>query len=136
MITGIAITPMYVTGQDQALTFYTQTLGLEVETDVDLGVMRWLTVCVPGQAERRILLSLPGPPAMDPATAGAVRELTAKGATTWTIFHVDDCRATYGDMLAKGVDIVQQPTTQDYGTDMAIRDPFGNQIRFTQLPTG
>lgn len=39
-------------------------------------------------------------------------------------------------MLAKGVDIVQQPTTQDYGTDMAIRDPFGNQIRFTQLPTG
>lgn len=136
MITDIAITPMYVTDQDEALTFYTQTLGLEVEVDVDLSFMRWLTVCVPGRTERRILLSVPEPPAMDPATAEAVRELTAKGATSWTIFHVDDCRATYDDMLAKGVDIVQQPTKQDYGTDMAIRDPFGNQIRFTQPPAG
>ena len=40
MFTDIAITPMYVTDQDQALEFYTRKLGFRVDTDVDLGNMR------------------------------------------------------------------------------------------------
>ena len=34
--------------QDEALDFYVGKLGLEVNTDADLGFMRWLTVNVPG----------------------------------------------------------------------------------------
>ena len=37
MFTGIRITPMYVTDQDEALRYYRDTLGFEVDSDVDLG---------------------------------------------------------------------------------------------------
>ena len=109
-------------------------LGLEVHTDVDLGFMRWLTVCVPGQRDREILLEKPGPPARDEATAEQVREMVAKGAAGGTLFFsTDDCQKTYEDLRAKGVEITDGPTVQDYGTDFGARDPFGNPFRVAQL---
>ena len=134
MITNIAITPMFVSDQDIALEFYTKMLGFEVHTDVDLGPMRWLTISLPGRPEREIILQKPGSPPLDPHTAQQVIELTEKGATTWVVLNTDDVRAEYARLDAAGVDITQEPTEQPYGTDMAIRDPFGNQIRITELP--
>ena len=58
----ITHTQIYVLDQDEALDFYVGKLGLEVNTDADLGFMRWLTVNVPGQPDRQILLEKPGPP--------------------------------------------------------------------------
>ena len=51
---------IYVLDQDEALDFYVGKLGLEVHTDADLGFMRWLTVNVPGQPDRELLLERPG----------------------------------------------------------------------------
>lgn len=51
---------------------YVGTLGLEKREDVDLGFMRWVTVHVPGQPDREILLERPGSPAMDEQTAEQV----------------------------------------------------------------
>ena len=59
-LTAVTLSSIYVLDQDQALDFYVNTLGLEVHTDQDLGFMRWLTVCVPGQRDRAILLERPG----------------------------------------------------------------------------
>lgn len=134
MITNIAITPMFVTDQDAALDFYVGVLGFEVHTDVDLGPMRWLTVNLPGQPDREIILQKPGPPPLDEHTAQQVVTLTEKGATTWMVLNTDDVRADFQRLQDAGVDITQEPTEQPYGTDMAIRDPFGNQIRLTELP--
>ncbi|MCP2169673.1 VOC family protein [Goodfellowiella coeruleoviolacea] len=133
MFTGITHSQIYVLDQDEALDFYVGTLGLHVSTDVDLGSTRWLTVCVPGDPSREILLEKPGPPAMDEDTAEAVRELVTRGAMGgWLILTTDDCRATYQDLLAKGVEFTQQPVEHFYGVDCALRDPFGNPIRITQ----
>lgn len=134
MFTKIAITPMFVTDQDRALAFYTETLGFEVEADVDFGPMRWVTVHLPGQPDRRIMLQKPGPPVVDPETATQVVALTEKGAGTWTILETDDVHAVFERLRDAGVDITEEPTQQPYGTDMAIRDPFGNQIRITEPP--
>ena len=49
MLTAITITQIYVPDQDQALDFYVGKLGFEVQSDVDFGPMRWLTVNLPGQ---------------------------------------------------------------------------------------
>jgi len=96
--------------------------------------MRWLTVRVPGQPGRDILLEKPGPPAMDDATARQVRELIAKGASGFTIgFTTSDCKKTYESLRAKGVEFTQGPVEQPYGIDMGLRDPFGNHIRIVQL---
>jgi catechol 2,3-dioxygenase-like lactoylglutathione lyase family enzyme len=135
MLTAISISSMYVLDQDEALDFYVGKLGLEVHTDADLGFMRWLTICVPGDRDREIVLHTPGPPAMDDATAEQVRELITKGAGGWFALRTADCRATYDELLARGVEFTQEPVERDYGTDCALRDPFGNVVRIVQ-PSG
>jgi predicted enzyme related to lactoylglutathione lyase len=137
MLNSIRISHVFVLDQDEALDFYVEKLGLEVSNDVDLGFMRWLTVRVPGQPDRDILLERPGPPGMDEAAADQVRELITKGASGFTVgFATPDIKKTYETLLARGVDITQEPVEQSYGTDIGIRDPFGNHIRIVQLPAG
>lgn len=132
MIDAITHTGIYVLDQDEALDFYVNTLGLEVAADVDLGVMRWLTVRVPGSSFS-VLLERPGPPAHDEDTAAQMRELVSKGADGLAlIFQVTDARKAYEELVAKGVDVTQEPTDMPYGIDFGIRDPFGNNIRVTQ----
>jgi uncharacterized glyoxalase superfamily protein PhnB len=95
--------------------------------------MRWLTVIVPGEPDREILLEKPGPPAMDDATTEQVRELVSKGATAgWIGFTVDDCQKVYEDLKARGVEFTEEPTQRDYGIDCGGRDPFGNAFRIMQ----
>ena len=99
--------------------------------------MRWLTVSPPGQADLQIALMRPGPPVYDDDTAEQIRELVAKGAAGGgVIFETDDCQGTYEQLRAAGVEFTQEPTERFYGTDCALRDPFGNPIRFTQPPDG
>lgn len=133
MLKTIRISGIYVLDQNEALDFYVGKLGLEVHTDADLGFMRWLTVRVPGDSDRQILLERPGPPSMDTATAEQVRELVTKGSGGgWIGFTTDDVRKTYEDLLARGLEFTEEPTERDYGIDCALRDPFGNSIRITQ----
>lgn len=136
MFNAITHSQIYVLDQDEALDFYVGKLGLEVNTDADLGVMRWLTVNVPGHPDRQIMLERPGGPMMSEETARQVRDLVTKGAAGGTlIFSTDDCRKTYETLLARGVEFTEEPTERPYGTDCALRDPFGNHIRFTQPPS-
>jgi catechol 2,3-dioxygenase-like lactoylglutathione lyase family enzyme len=124
---------VFVLDQDQAKDFYVDKLGLEVRQDLELGFMRWLTVGVPGDPDRSVLLEMPGPPAMDEATADKIRELVSKGATGFTVgFTTEDCKKTYETLKSRGVEFTQEPTEHFYGTDIGIRDPFGNQIRIVQ----
>ncbi|MGW1748890.1 VOC family protein [Streptomyces sp. NPDC002092] len=133
MFTAITHSQIYVLDQDEALDFYVGKLGLEVNTDADLGFMRWLTVNVPGQPDREVLLERPGPPRLSEETAEQVRELLTKGATGgFLIFRTEDCRKTYETLKAKGVEFTEEPTERPYGIDCGLRDPFGNSIRFTQ----
>lgn len=130
MANRITHSQVYVLDQDEALDFYVGKLGFEVNTDVDLGFMRWLTVNLPGQPDRLLLLEKPGPPAHDEATAELVRELVTKGAMgVAAIIEVDDVHAQYEELRAKGVEFTEEPTERDYGTDCGFRDPFGNHMR-------
>jgi predicted enzyme related to lactoylglutathione lyase len=134
MIESLRISAIHVLDQDQALDFYVNKLGLEVATDQDLGFMRWLTISVPGDPNREILLEKPGPPSMDPATAEQVRELVTKGAGGGTLFFTcDDAQATYDELVGRGVEIADTPTERPYGIDFGLRDPFGNHIRVSQM---
>ncbi len=134
MFNNISRSQLFVLDQDEALDFYTNTLGLEVAADIDLGFMRWLTVRVPGDDIREILLERPGPPVMDDATAAQVRDLVTKGAIGGAIFlTTDDAQSTFETLTGRGVDITDEPTPRPYGIDFGIRDPFGNAIRIGQM---
>lgn len=123
---------MYVTDQDEALEFYTGTVGLEVRTDVSMEDYRWLTVGPPKQPDIEIGLAAIGPP-IPPADQDTVRDLVSKGSLGAVIFETDDCRATFEQLRARGAEVLQEPIEQPYGIiDCAFRDPSGNMIRFSQ----
>ncbi len=137
MLKRITHTFIHVLDQDEALEFYVGKLGMVINTDADLGFMRWLTVSPPDQPDLELGLMLPAPPAYDDETAEEIRELVSKGAAGGgVIFQTDDCRGTYAKLLAAGVEFTQEPIERFYGTDCAARDPFGNPIRITQPPDG
>jgi catechol 2,3-dioxygenase-like lactoylglutathione lyase family enzyme len=133
MITKLSVTSIYVLDKDEALAFYVDKLGLEKGNDVQEGSYRWLTVRAPGEGGTEISLEEPGPPLHDEATAGQLRELIAKGALNGLVLNTDDVRGLYDSLKAAGVtDFTMEPTDHFYGTDMGLRDPFGNPIRVLQ----
>jgi catechol 2,3-dioxygenase-like lactoylglutathione lyase family enzyme len=133
MITKLNVASIYVLDKEAALDFYVDKLGLEKGNDVRQGTYRWLTVRVPGEGGTEISLEQPGPPLHDEATAAQLRELITKGALSGLVFVTDDVRGLYHTLRARGVaDFTQEPTDHFYGTDMGLRDPFGNAIRILQ----
>jgi catechol 2,3-dioxygenase-like lactoylglutathione lyase family enzyme len=140
MLKQITHAQVWVHDQDEALAFYTEKLGLELREDVtvpELGNFRWLSVGVPGQQDFAItLLAVPGPPVFDEETRAKVTDLLAKGALGGVFFATDDCRATYEELKARGVEFQQEPTEQPYGVDAGFRDPSGNSFRMMTQPAG
>ena len=79
----IANAQFWVHDQDEALAFYTQTLGWEVRADVTMEAwnFRWLCVGPVGQHDvGLVLMPVPGPPMLDPDDSASLAELVAKGA--------------------------------------------------------
>jgi uncharacterized glyoxalase superfamily protein PhnB len=134
MIDSLRISQIFVLDQDKALDFYVNTLGLEKNTDEDLGFMRFLTINVPGDPNRQILLEKPGAPMIDEKTGDQIRDLLTKGHTGGQLFFTTkDARKAYDQLRQKGVEFSQELTEQPYGIDFGLRDPFGNHIRVAQL---
>ena len=132
MSQGVQVAGVYVRDQDEALAFYVDKLGFRVHTDVRNGDFRWLTIQYPDQPLFQLGLFVPGPPVHDPATAQALNALVAKGAMPSLVLEVDDCRAAFERMRAKGVEFTQAPVSR-YGTvDAGFRDPSGNGWKMIQ----
>jgi catechol 2,3-dioxygenase-like lactoylglutathione lyase family enzyme len=133
----IANAQLWVHDQDEALAFYTGKLGMEVRTDVtlaEMGDFRWLTVSPPGQEDVAIvLMAIPGPPVMDAETAQQLRDLVAKGFAGTAFLTTDDCRASYEELHARGVEFTEAPEERPYGIDCGFRDPSGNSLRLTEV---
>jgi catechol 2,3-dioxygenase-like lactoylglutathione lyase family enzyme len=118
---------------DLALDFYRDALGLELRNDVARDDFRWITVGAASQPGVEIVLTnyLHG----GPADGDALAALLAKGALNGVHFRTDDLDATFEKLRSAGVEIVQEPTDQFWGTrDCAVRDPSGNLVRIDQPP--
>jgi len=132
----IANAQFWVHDQDEALAFYTKTLGWEVRADVQVPgwQFRWLAVGPVGQDEvSLVLMPVPGPPLLDPDSSGKLAELVAKGAGGTLFLTTDDCQADHDELSARGVVFNDPPTRRPYGIDTSFRDPSGNNIRLTQV---
>ncbi|MEX5712663.1 MULTISPECIES: VOC family protein [Parafrankia] len=132
----IANAQFWVHDQEEALAFYTRTLGWEVRSDVTMSEwgFRWLVVGPSGQQDvGLVLMSIPKPPMFDVSTSGQLAELVAKGAGGTLFLETDDCQASHDELRARGVEFNDPPTRQPYGIDTSFRDPSGNNIRLTQV---
>ena len=132
MITGVGLVCVWVLDIDEARDFYVGTLGFDVSFDMERDGFHWLVVHAPTQPEVPIMLVVPGPPAVDDATAEQLRSLVATGYLGPGALATDDCWATYRELEAKGVEFIEKPEERFYGIDAAFRDPFGNHWRLTQ----
>lgn len=132
MIEKLTHTTIWVLDQNEALDFYTQKLGFELNTDARMDDFRWLTVSPPKQPDHEIILLEPGPPMMDADSAQQVKALVAKGFLGAAAFETSDCRATYAALSERGVGFLSEPTKRPWGIEATLRDNSGNWFSVTE----
>jgi len=123
------------TDPEASLAFYRDALGFEVRQDVGQGTMRWITVGPPGQPGTSVVLY---PPTADPGITEdeqrTIAEMMAKGTFGSILLATPDVDAAFERIQAADVEVMQEPTDQDWGTrDCAFRDPAGNTVRLQQV---
>ena len=77
------------------------------------------------------------PPAVDPGITEderrTVLEMMAKGTYGMLMLASDDLDGLFARIEAAGVEVVEPPTDQPYGSrDCSLRDPAGNMIKIQQ----
>ena len=127
MITNISLISVFVDDIDEALAFYTGKLGFVLNTDVKLPDFRWCTVHHADHPELELQLALPGPP-LDEESTAAIKRMMAKGTMHGFGIPTDDCRKTFAELTAKGVEYVQEPSDRPYGVEAVLRDNSGNWL--------
>jgi len=117
MLNRIQVTTVFVKDLEKAKAFYTNTLGMSLKFDQQMGPdFRWLEV-IPSGGETSIVLAPPFP-GMPPE---------AIGGPTGIIFDTSDIQQTHSSFKAKGVEFTQEPTEQPWGgIEAQFSDPDGN----------
>jgi len=133
MNVSISHVHVIVDDPDAAITFYRDTLGLELKNEVENDGFRWVTLSTRDQPEIEIVLSQPHA-GRSQADGDALAAMLAKGELPGVLFRTDDLDATFEKVRAAGnAEILQEPADQFWGVrDAAVRDPAGNHIRISQ----
>jgi catechol 2,3-dioxygenase-like lactoylglutathione lyase family enzyme len=133
MITHVSLATVWVADQDEAKAFYTDKLGFQVGDDVTMGDgYRWLTVSHPDHPELHLTLMVPGPP-LDDEDAATFGRMLGKGSLGQVGLATDDCRKTHEELVAKGVEFIQEPSDRPYGVEAIMRDDSGNWIVLVEM---
>lgn len=107
---------------DQAIAFYTQSLGFQLIEDTDLGNgKRWVLVRPPGSIGTDLLLAK----AVNPEQASRIGNQT--GGRVFLFLHTDDFWRDYREMTARGLKFVRPPSEESYGTVAVFEDLYGNK---------
>jgi catechol 2,3-dioxygenase-like lactoylglutathione lyase family enzyme len=128
MITHVSLATVWVNDQDEAKAFYIDKLGFQEHTDITMGDgYRWVTVAHPDHPELELTLMKPGPP-LDDEDAAAFRRMMDKGSLAAVGLSTEDCRKTHEELVAKGVEFIQEPADRPYGVEAILRDNSGNWL--------
>ena len=126
----IYVTSVFVDDQAKALAFYTDVLGFQKKTDIDLGGASWLTVVSPDQPDgTELLLEPSGHPAVQPYKKALVEDGIPAAS-----FAVDGVQAEFDRLRSKNVRFTQEPTEMGGVTTAVFDDTCGNLIQIVQLP--
>ena len=133
MIKRLQHANILVLDQNKAYDVYVNKLGFKVNTDVVMeGGFRWLTVTAPGNPDLEIILAEPNPPMFEPQDAALLKQLLERNVMGAGVWECDDCRATYAEMKAKGIEFTKEPTEEFYGIEALFKDGCGNWFSLTQ----
>lgn len=118
MIDHIRLASVWVSDQEAALDFYTNTLGMECRFDGPMGEGgRWIEVAPKG-AQTAFTLVMPGPD-----------QDSRPGGFSGVVLSTRDIGKTFTDLAARGVRFIEEPERQPWGKLQAIfQDPDGNMF--------
>jgi predicted enzyme related to lactoylglutathione lyase len=122
MIKSVGTVSVFVSNQQRAKKFYTEVLDLELRRDEPLypgSPNRWIAVAPPG-AETEIILYLPD--------ENWEHYQQVVGSTQAITLTVTDIKNLYEALTQKGVNFVQEPEVQPWGTFALIEDSEGNRL--------
>ena len=124
----ITLTGVFVSNQDEALRFYTETLGFVKKHDVPVGEFKWLTVVSPDDPDGTELLLEPNE---NPVAQEYQKGMFDQGIPVAS-FGVEDIHAEYAKLKSLGVAFAMEPTELANVTIAVFDDTCGNLIQIMQ----
>jgi catechol 2,3-dioxygenase-like lactoylglutathione lyase family enzyme len=123
---------LLVRDYDEALAYFTQSLGFAVTEDTVAkdrqgNDKRWILVRPPGSRGTGLLLAR----ASTPEETNRVGNQT--GGRVFLFLHTDDFWRDYHQMLARGVKFSEAPRQEAYGTVAVFEDLYGNKWDLLEL---
>ena len=112
MIKNVKFVSVPTRDQQRGVEFWTKQVGFEVVSDQPFDdKQRWIELAVPGAETRLVLFNMGGEPGFQSFT-----------------FAANDVQKTYEEMSGRGVEFVQPPKTESWGTSAIFKDADGNQF--------
>ena len=122
MNSSIASVALVVRDYDEAIAFFTGSLGFTLLEDTPLGNgKRWVRVAPPGGAGAALLLAR----AASPEQESRIGNQT--GGRVFLFLRTDDFRRDYDAFRSRGVRFVEEPRQEVYGTVAVFFDLYGNR---------
>ncbi len=127
MITELALTTLLVRDYAEAVRFYCGKLGFVIADDKDLGAgKRWLSLKAPGGRGSGLHVAK----AEDETQAAAIGNQA--GGRVLFFLLTDDFAADHARFPAAGVEFMENPRHEPYGTVAVFKDLYGNRIDLIQ----
>lgn len=129
----LSLISLVVRDYDEAIAFYTQTLGFELVEDTYQPEQdkRWVIVRPKSENATGILLAR----ASTPDQENHIGNQT--GGRVFLFLETDDFWRDYNDYIAKGVTFIREPADMPYGTVAVFHDLYGTQwdlIQYSAKP--
>ena len=113
---------LLVNDYDEAINYYTHTLGFRLVEDTPLSPLkRWVLVAPPAEGGACLLLAR--------AATEEQRRLVGNqsGGQVFLFLHTADFWAEYTRLREKGVQFTEEPRSEPYGTVAVFTDLYGNK---------
>lgn len=121
MTQRLAHIAIVVNDYDEAIEFYTQKLHFDLIEDTQLSeTKRWVLVKPKGQDGCCLLLAK----ASNEEQQSRVGNQT--GGRVFLFLHTDDFERDFQNLLDNQIEIVRQPSKEEYGTVAVFKDLYGN----------
>jgi catechol 2,3-dioxygenase-like lactoylglutathione lyase family enzyme len=113
VLKGVKFVTLPVSSQPEAITFWTEKVGLQIVTDQPFSdKQRWVELGMGAHPTRLVPFE--------------TDEFGGAGAKYMNVaFYADDVDRTYQELLARGVEFVAPPKKAEWGTSVQFKDQEG-----------
>src|SRR4029453_12587488 len=121
-MTALACVTLVVRDYDEAIAYFTNSLGFRLLEDSPRGPQkRWVVVSPPGSTGAALLLARAATPEQERCIGNQT------GGRVGFFLRTDDFPRTYETLRARGVRFVESPRSEEYGQVVVFEDLYGNR---------